>query len=184
MEEFLKEDKPKAWKNALIKKNLLIEINNEIVLTERAKEILEYIEGTEEAPVIILKEEKKESFEEFVTDLYNCIENKIFTLTGKKNFKNRSTKFLKSPKKDLAERLELFFKKGYKVDYQLIKKALLQYAEEAITGKNPYSLTLEYFIIKKLTDGTYKSEMLSFIEMMEDESTTINSNNYDGGFNL
>jgi len=159
--------KIKSALSALIKKELISEINEEYILSDKAKEILHYIE---EGVIIINTKETKPFFDVFVSSLFIEIENKIHSLTGKKNFRNPSTKFLKpSNSKDLYERLKLFFSKGYTCSYENIQQAILSHVEEAVMGKNKYALTIDYFIIKKMSDGTYKSELISYVDMMNDK---------------
>jgi len=159
-----------GWKNALVKKDLILDINNVCSLTEKGIEIFNIINS--DTLVIEIPLKQAENFDTFCINVHNSIQERIIELTGQKNRKNKSGKMLHSPLSEFKIRMEGFFKKYGKIhDYKKIKKALLNYTEEACLGKNPYALRLIYFIWNEKNGGVV-SEMLSTMENISDIEET------------
>ena len=164
-----------GWINALIKRNLILIINDEYKLTQKGKEeffnIVEtknnFIDNTE---IISTKRITGPTLEQFCITLHIKIVNKIKELTGKANFRNPSGKMLNSSEIELHDRLTSFFKKYKNVDapYDKIEKVILKYTEEAITCTNRFAVRILFFIWNEKNGGKI-SEMLERIENLADD---------------
>lgn len=164
--------KIRGWREALIRKNLLSEINGEFVLSDKANIILTDIDSSIISIVSVDDNEDdivpETPFVDFCAQLHEKIQNKIFELTKKKHHTNPSGKALNSSLKELTERLIGFFKKFGNVKYELIEKAVLKYTVDAINRKMKYPIRLIFFIWNE-KNGSVTSEMLQYIEEIEDD---------------
>lgn len=162
--------KMKGFRDALLKKNAISEINKEYIISDDYKNLLSLIKEDEKE--ITHPVNKKEitiyPFEEFCTDIHSLIESTIQKHTKRKNFKAKSGKMLNSSKMEIKERLVGFFKKFPPVDYELIKRAIVKYTEEAVTGGNKYPVRIIYFLWTE-KNGSIVSELLDYINDLNDE---------------
>lgn len=166
-----------GWINALIKRNLILIINDKYELTQKGKEeFFSIIENTSdfvniEVLPVITKIVNNQTLEQFSKTLHSKIIDKIKELTnGKANFRNPSGKMLNSSEIELHDRLTSFFKKYKNVDapYDKIEKVILKYTEEAITCTNRYAVRILFFIWNEKNGGKI-SEMLERIENLADD---------------
>ena len=163
--------KVRGWREALMRKNLLSEINGEFVLSDKANIILTDIDSSIISIVSVDDEDDvvpETPFVDFCTQLHEKIQSKIFELTKKKHHTNPSGKALNSSLKELTERLISFFKKFGNVKYELVEKAILKYTADAVNRKMKYPVRILFFIWKE-DKGTTISEMLQYIEEIEDD---------------
>lgn len=165
--------KVRGWREALIRKNMLSEINGEFVLSDKANIIMADID--ESAGIIIQIVDADDDdvipetpFVDFCEKLHEKIQNKIFELTKKKHHTNPSGKPLNSSLKELTDRLISFFKKFGNVKYELIEKAVLKYTADAVNRKMKYPVRLIFFIWNE-KNGSVTSEMLQYIDEIKDE---------------
>lgn len=168
LEELSKIQKIRGWREALIRKQLLVEINGEYIVSERAHNILKFIHPENEPQSEETIEQEKTTFDDFIKSLHANIQSVIYEITKKKTFTNPSGKQLSSSEKELKDRLMVFFKKFGDVDYKLIEKAILRYTKEAVTSKIKYPIRLIYFIWNE-KNGSTVSEMMGYIETFQDD---------------
>lgn len=161
--------KIRGWREALIRKLLLSEINGEYIVTDKGKEMLAEIEGEVE-----IKESTVAvnlTFDQFCESLHNNIQSVILENTGKKNYISPSGKPLNSSLVELKERFFKFFKKFGNIEYSLIERAILQYVKDATTGKIKYPIRIIYFIWNMKGDSII-SEMMQYIENLDEIEET------------
>jgi len=167
-----------GWINALVKKGLIIYINNTYELTEKGKEQIfniikenDFVKITKLITDLDKSIEKKLNLEEFAIELHSKIVNKIEKLTGKTSFKNPSGKMLNSSVMELTDRFEGFFKKYKKANapFDKIEKVILKYVEDAITGVVKYPIRIIFYIWNEKNGGKI-SEMLGAIENLTEET--------------
>lgn len=172
--------KVRGWREALIRKNMLSEINGEFVLSDKANKIMLDIDELGGVIKQIAIDDEGDDvipetpFVDFCAQLHTKIQAKIFELTKKKHHTNPSGKALNSSLKELTDRLISFFKKFGNVKYELIEKAILKYTADAINRKMKYPVRLIFFIWNE-KNGSVTSEMLQYIDEMEDDGYTEES---------
>ena len=169
--------KIRGWREALVRKNLLSEINGEFVLSDKANTILADIDASFIISVVAVDNEEDDvtpetPFVDFCTQLHEKIQKKIFELTQKKHHTNPSGKALNSSLKELTDRLISFFKKFGNVKYDLIEKAILKYTADAVNRKMKYPVRILFFIWKADNNNFITSEMLNYIEEIKDDGYT------------
>ena len=172
--------KVRGWREALMRKNLLSEINGEFVLSDKANTILADIDASFIISIIAVDDDEEDDvtpetpFVDFCTQLHEKIQKKIFELTQKKHHTNPSGKALNSSLKELTDRLISFFKKFGNVKYDLIERAILKYTADAVNRKMKYPVRILFFIWKE-DKGTTISEMLQYIDEIQDDGYTEES---------
>lgn len=171
--------KVRGWREALMRKNLLSEINGEFVLSDKANTILVDIDASFIISIVAVDDEDdiipETPFVDFCTQLHEKIQKKIFELTQKKHHTNPSGKALNSSLKELTDRLISFFKKFGNVKYDLIEKAILKYTADAVNRKMKYPIRILFFIWKSDNNNFITSEMLNYIEEIKDDGYTEES---------
>lgn len=184
--ELWKDSKLASLKNALLRKDLIYEINDICYITEKCKGYLDYINNI--LPVIteipsIPKEDILNSFcDSVLIDIGDLIKEK----TGKRILHLKSGKNFNCSKKELKERLIGFFKRypNY-TNLDNIKIAINQYLFDILSKKIQYPRRLIYFLYKEIEKNGKKIEVSEIQEYIDNIDLSLEKKQiYDGGFNL
>jgi len=144
------------------------EIHTTFIL-QKGRNILNQIEAKE------VKE--KEVVVNRCEDLYQRIQNKLISLTGKKNPKANGEYYFLPSKQDFCSELEKCIKKYNLKDFDKVSKCLLNYTQLAYNQKFNYIQLLKYFISKN-----NKSTLAEQYENFEEEN--IKKEDFDGAINI
>ena len=113
-------------------------ISNNNKLTIKSKELLDQLQ-------------KEDINTDFYSNLHRNLQEKMISLTGKKQ-KMLQGKYAFLPnEKDLKLRLQKVIKEYQLTDFQKIEKVLLLYVEKCNKARFEYTPTIEYYILKDKT---------------------------------
>ena len=150
----------------LEKQRMITRLGDIWEITEKGKQLL----GQErrETPVTLQQD--------WVEELYEQIEGIIVKNTGKKQYMNKSGKYLKPANVQmLKDRFTVFFKKFGQQDVEKIKSTMLYYVNQVTTGQHQYAVTLLYFIFKEgKSQGNYESQLLEWMEVEQEKEEVEN----------
>ena len=135
-------------------------ISNNNKLTLKSKELLD-------------KLQKEEVSSDFYSNLHKNLQEKMISLTGKKQ-KILQGKYAFLPnEKDLKLRLQKVIKEYKLNDLQKIEKVLLLYVEKCNKARFEYTPTIEYYILKEKS-SRLATDYLNDLEEVEEIKEQIN----------
>jgi len=122
--------------------------------------------GSLDVPTSVKVVEKADKYD----DLYQKIQAKLLSLTGKKNPKANGEYYFLPSKQDFASELEKCIKKYNLKDFDKVSKCLLNYTQLAYNQKFNYIQLLKYFISKN-NKSTLAEQYENFEDMRKSEET-------------
>ena len=175
--------KVRGWREALIKKGLIQEINNELTLTEKGRSIYKEISGIEEKEYKPEELDISDSLEDFCKTIVHDVNIKILDKTMQKRLVLKSGKVFNCSVKELQKRLLDFSIKFKKCNFDHIQKAILNYTDDVLDNKIAFPRTILYFIWKEIKEdgkSTIISDMETYIETLTDKLDVIDKSKLFG----
>lgn len=176
--------KVRGWREALIRKGFIQEVNNEYFLTDSGKAIYKELSGIVEKEVDISELNLDNKIEEICKEIITQINWKILERTGQKRMVLKSGKVFNCSVKELQKRLTDFSNKFKNSNFDEMKRAILNYTDDILNNKIGFPRALVYFIWKdvKGDDGKMKtiSDMLTYMETLTTEEKIIDKSKLFG----
>lgn len=160
LDEIWQDIKVRGYREALIRKGLIYEVNNQYFLSDKGIEILN-LSIDEKLPEVNIENPIQELSKEILTICKSMIKEK----TGKENFRVNKFSFLLS-ERDLSNRLVNFCRKFNTNDFYTIKKAIFAYLKDVLDNEVAYPRILQYFIYKEDEKKGLISDLLVYMETL------------------
>ena len=164
--------KVRGWREALVRKGMIQEIENSYILTDHGKSIYKEVSGIEEKNDI-KDVDLLDDLDFICEDIIKEVNSLILSKTGEKRLRLKSGMIYNSNVKDLKKRILEYSKRFKNNNFVFIKRAIIEYTEDILEGKISYPRTLKYFIWKEVIDnGKSKiiSDMETYIETVIDKA--------------
>jgi hypothetical protein len=165
--------KIRGWREALIRKSLIEEIDSEYFLTDRGKLVYKELNGIEEKEVEIVFDDK---FESLCKEIIDEVNMKILIRTSQKRLVLKSGKIFNCDVKQLQKRLRDYSVKFKNSNFDNIKRAILNYTDDILDSKISFPRTILYFIWKEVEQDGKRviiSDMETYIETLEEKEKII-----------
>ena len=176
--------KIRGWREALIRKNLIHEVNNEYYLTDNGKDVYSELNGIVEEEFIPNISILSNGLDTLCKEIVDEVNMKILQKTGTKRMSLKSGKVYNCSVKELQKRLLEFADKFKNSNFEQAKRAILSYTDDVLEGKVGWARTILYFIWKEIKgeNGKIKtiSDMQTYIETLTDKPQIIDKSKLFG----
>ncbi len=163
--------KIRGWREALVRKGFIQEVNNNYFLTETGKGLYKELSGIVEKEYEINLDTDLETI---VKDIVHEVNLKILDKTGQKRLVLKSGKVFNCGVKELQKRLTDYANKFKSSNFEGAKQAILSYADDVLNDKITYPRTILYFVWKEVKENgktVLISDMQTYIETLTDKPT-------------
>ena len=180
LDEFWQYPKIRAYREALIKKNWIIEIKNSYFLTETGNTIYQdlKLENDDEVKAEDIEKNTIDPLASLAKNILEEIRTYLLQKTGNARLTLSHGAFACS-ERELTSRLYTYNKKFKTKDNEKIKVAILNYVKDIVEKKVPFPRKLKYFIFKE-----EKDEIVSDLQYYIENQNKKHKVEYDGGFNI
>lgn len=171
----------RGWREALIKKKYIQEIDKKYVLADLGLEIYKELCNLATTEVVVTEKMLENDFDKYCKDLMEEVNNKILKATGAKKLVLGSGSMYNSTPLVFKERLLSYSTKFNDTNYKNIRRAILSYTDDILTNKIKYPRKLYYFlwkIVKQNGKDILVSDLKEYIETLVEEKEAKSTKDY------